>query len=106
MLLLWCKTGVKWPICSNFYYTTIVWCNGTLKISSLEAEVYTAWKVSKYGDFLVRIFRYLDWIQGFTPYISVFCPNTGKYGPEKTPYLETFHAVLEDMKKQLCRGTA
>ena len=22
------------------------------------------------------------------------CPNTGEYGPEKTPYLDTFHAVL------------
>ena len=21
-------------------------------------------------------------------------PNTGKYGPEKTPYLDTFHAVF------------
>ena len=21
------------------------------------------------------------------------CPNTGKYGPEKSPYLDTFHAV-------------
>ena len=21
------------------------------------------------------------------------CPNTGKYGPEKTPYLDTFQAV-------------
>ena len=26
--------------------------------------------------------------------VSVFSPNTGKYGPEITPYLETFHAVL------------
>ena len=25
--------------------------------------------------------------------ISVFSLNTGKYGPEKTPYLDTFHAV-------------
>ena len=25
---------------------------------------------------------------------TVFSPNTGKYGPEKTPYLDTFHAVL------------
>ena len=25
---------------------------------------------------------------------SVFNPNTGKYGPEITPYLDTFHAVL------------
>ena len=28
-----------------------------------------------------------------TPYLSVFSPNTGKYGPEITPYLDTFHAV-------------
>ena len=25
---------------------------------------------------------------------SVFSPNARKYGPEKTPYLDTFHAVL------------
>ena len=24
---------------------------------------------------------------------SVFSPNTGKYGPEKIPYLDTFHGV-------------
>ena len=34
--------------------------------------------------FLVRIFLYSDRIS----------PNTGKYGPEKTPYLDTFNAVL------------
>ena len=28
-------------------------------------------------------------------YLSVFSPNAGKYGPEKTPYLDTFHAVLQ-----------
>ena len=26
-------------------------------------------------------------------YFSVFNPNAGKYGPEITPYLDTFHAV-------------
>ena len=25
-------------------------------------------------------------------------PNTGKYGPEKTPYLDTFHTVLNVIK--------
>ena len=40
----------------------------------------TAWKVSKYGV-----------ISGL--YFPVFSPNTGKYGPEITPYLDTFHAV-------------
>ena len=39
----------------------------------------TAWKVSKYGV-----------ISG--PYFPVFGLNTGKYGPEITPYLDTFHA--------------
>ena len=29
------------------------------------------------------------------PYFSVFGLNTGKYGPEITPYLDTFHAVLD-----------
>ena len=30
---------------------------------------------------------------GLKNYLSVFSPNTGKYGPEITPYLDTFHAV-------------
>ena len=27
------------------------------------------------------------------PYFSIFGLNTGKYGPEENPYLDTFHAV-------------
>ena len=27
-------------------------------------------------------------------FLSVFSPNVGKYGPEKIPYLDTFHAVV------------
>ena len=38
--------------------------------------------MSKYGIFLVRI--------------SAFGLSTGKNGPEKTPYLDTFHAVKEN----------
>ena len=38
----------------------------------------TVWKVSKYGVFS-------------GPYFPVFSPNGGKYGPEKTPYLDTSH---------------
>ena len=43
--------------------------------------------------FLVRIFPHSDWIRKDTPYIFVFSPNTCKYGPERAPYLDTFHAV-------------
>ena len=44
--------------------------------------------------FLVRIFPHPDWIRRDTEYLSVFSSNGVKYGPETTPYLDTFHAVL------------
>ena len=43
--------------------------------------------------FLVRIFSHSDSIRRDTEYLSVFSPNAGKYGQEKPPYLNTFHAV-------------
>ena len=43
--------------------------------------------------FLVDIFPHLDCIWRDTEDLSVFSPNTGKYGPEKTPYLDTFYVV-------------
>ena len=45
------------------------------------------------GFFLVSIFPYSDRILRFTTLISVFSSNMGKYGPEKAPYLDTFHTV-------------
>ena len=30
------------------------------------------------------------------PDFPVFSPNTGKYGPEKTPHLDNFHGVVLD----------
>ena len=44
--------------------------------------------------FLVRIFPHLDWIRKDKEYLYVFSPNVGIYGPKKTPYLDTFHAVF------------
>ena len=43
---------------------------------------FTAWKVSRY-----KVFS--------SPYFPTFRLNTGKYGPEKTSYLYTFHAVID-----------
>ena len=40
------------------------------------------------------------------PYFPVFSPNTGKYGPEKTPYLDTFRVVekmVKDWKVKMCK---
>ena len=43
----------------------------------------TTWKVSVFGDFLVCIFPHSEWIGRDTECLSVFSPNTGKYGPKK-----------------------
>ena len=51
--------------------------------------------------FLVGIFPYSGWIQRDTEYLSVFNSNAGKYGPEKNPYLDNFHALLLNRNKKL-----
>ena len=38
---------------------------------------------------------FLKKVQIWSFFWSVFSPTAGKYGPEKTPYLETFHAVAD-----------
>ena len=45
-------------------------------------KIHTALKVSEYGVFS-------------DPYFPVFGLNTGNYGPEKTSYFDTFHAVTK-----------
>ena len=53
--------------------------------------------------FLFPIIQYSDWIRRFTEQLSVFSPNTGKYGSEKTPYLDTFHVVSVISKLNILR---
>ena len=53
-----------------------------------QAREDTVWKVSKYGVFSGPYFPLLD-----SKWIQIFSPSTEKYRPEKTPYLDTFHAV-------------
>ena len=58
---------------------------------------FTPWKVSKYGVFsspYFPIFGLYTEIYGVS-----FSPNTEKYGPEKNPYLDTFHAVISSRQK-------
>ena len=55
----------------------------------LNAIPFTAWKVSKYGVISGSYFPL------FGLNTDRFSPNTGKYGPEITLYLGTFHVVIE-----------
>ena len=43
---------------------------------------------------LVLSLSHSDWIRRDKEYLSVICPNAWKYGPEKTPCLDTFHSVF------------
>ena len=54
----------------------VLWFRG-LSEHENEGNMYIARKVSKYGFFS-------------GPYFTVLGLNTGKYRPEKTPYLDTF----------------
>ena len=51
-------------------------------------------KCPKYGVFSGPYFHAF----GLNTEISVFSPNAGKYGPEKTSDLETFHTVKPTLK--------
>ena len=71
---------------------------------------YTPWKRQKTFGFLTfsrgieyGVFSGLYFPAfGLNPYLSVFSPNVGKYGPEKMPCLDTFQAVLVIVIPQTC----
>ena len=56
----------------------------------LTPQKYTAWKVSKYGFISGPYFPVFG--------LPVFGLDTGKYGPEITPYLDTFHVKAHPFK--------
>ena len=63
------------------------------KKNNFPLEVLVLREVSKYGVYFY-IFLYSDELNTEIYGVkSVFSSNTGKYGPEKTPYLDTFYAL-------------
>ena len=77
----------------SFHETAIIF----LKFSDVLAIYLTAWKVSLLGVFLVHTFLHTDWIQ----YLSGFCPNAGKCGPEKLRIHKLFTQCLYCITKQM-----
>ena len=51
--------------------------------------LHTVWKASKYGVFSGWYFSVFGLNQEIYEVNSVINPNGEKYGPEKTPYLDT-----------------
>ena len=86
----WFYINIMLDMCTSKYLDygmdsmiTILWMYSSTCISLRE-------KCPNTGLFLVRIFLYWGW---------KYSPNTGKYGPEITPYLDTFHLM-----HYYCRG--
>ena len=76
----------------NWFKTLTTYHYSKIIVSCFQPQEYTVWKASKHGV-----------ISG--PYFPVFELNTGKYGPEKTPYLNTFNAVRGiAMTRDLCEN--
>ena len=96
----------------------ILWKNKLIKFSTLAATLL--WEEVWSDENRRRLRRWEDWVDwhcvksvqirsflwsvffririeyGDTEYLSVFNPNAGNYGPEKTPYLDTLHTVWVD----------
>ena len=75
LALFWCFYCGLWTSkyrLEKFQLTNLYYVRDTI--------LHIAWKLSKYAGFS-------------GPYFPVFSLNTGKYGPEKSPSLDTFHAM-------------
>ena len=81
------QSNAHQEISRNIYLKTML----DLRETGKPQNIYTAWKVSKYGVFSGPYFPAFG--LNTERYCSIFSPNTAKYGPEKIPYLDIFHAV-------------
>ena len=75
---------VVWSNCWSYFFI-LPWHLKTEEcyIAQVYFEKYTAWKVSVFAVFFVRILPHSAWIRRDTEYLSIFSPNAGKYGTEK-----------------------
>ena len=67
---------------------------------------WNAWKVSKFGIFLARIFWHSDWIRRNTGEILLISRYYVQMRTRKTPNMDTFHAMLivdQKLKKRIYR---
>ena len=80
--------------CSDRYYYVGVppSLNGISPFGIAFLLFIIVWKVSRYKYFYGPYFSVFG-LNISTEYISVLSPNAGKYGPEKSLYLDIFHAV-------------
>ena len=100
------KRHAQFHECFLSFYLSLAWIsegsNGSCVVTDYWIRYITAWKVSVFGVFLVRIFPHLDWTRRDTSFfVSLRIQSKcGKRRTRKTPNMDTFYAVYE-MKKFL-----
>ena len=119
---------LHWGSSKDFFdYLDFCWTNskklilnqtGSLEINNDSAKMRNekfsisirniAWIVSKYEAFselCFPVFKLNTEIYFVNLSRFTFSQNTGKYGPEKTPYLDTFHGVKTLVKSSILNST-
>ena len=75
------------------FLLTISWVNVNGQQDWIYPDLQTLREKCPNTEFFWSVVSCIQTEYGKTEYLSVFSPNTGKYRTEKTPYLDTFHAV-------------
>ena len=71
-------------------------CHEFLESLTVDFTALIAYRTSVSTIYLTTHYAKRVQIRSF--FWSVFIPNTGKYGLEKTPYMDTFRAVIHKLK--------
>ena len=69
-----------------------------LKNVTIESTKHLLESLTWYKELKITILKENLCVKSVQPYLSVFRPSTGKYGPKVTLYLNTFHAVRMQVK--------
>ena len=92
-------TYAKMGMLKQHYYCTLMQVTCFDLIYSNHFLVLMVLSVISLSLRMIRCVKSAQIRSFFWSVFSVFSPNTGKYGAEKTAYLDTFHAVIVSSKK-------
>ena len=76
------------------------WINSSLDVLVVTRTAVALLLIPRIPRIQYRFFQYLEKDAFSGPYFPVFSPNTGKCGPVKTPYLDTFHVVTLNSERE------
>ena len=100
------KQVIPRTLCRVTELTLFMWFLSVHKVICTFSEELLEWYPSLFqcrslGICIIHCVKSVQIRRFSGPHFSVFSPNTGKHGPEKTLYLDTFHRVINSNFNQL-----